>query len=161
MSTGDITNGPYATRAKEYVWSKLAGVFPRRITPSDIDGAVEINNCFFIFEGKTEGTKVQTGQALFLKRCIGAFAPGKAVLVLGEHPPLDRVDVNAHLTRIQYGWRSPDGFVWAKHVLTGAGCLWELAHQFSVDADTRGYLEVGSWQQRIEHEGRPFTEGAA
>lgn len=49
-------------------WSFLNGIFPRGITPMDIDAVVELNSCFLGFETKDIGVPVKVGQMLMLER---------------------------------------------------------------------------------------------
>jgi hypothetical protein len=46
----------------EFAWDFLPGAFPRGIMPMDIDAIVEINDHFLIFETKSPGATVPTGQ---------------------------------------------------------------------------------------------------
>lgn len=46
----------------------LDGVFPRGITPSDVDGVVEINSRFLWLEWKSETKRVPKGQLMMLTR---------------------------------------------------------------------------------------------
>lgn len=154
MSDGDIRNGPYAARAKEYVWSTISSVFPRGITPTDIDGMVELNNCFFIFEGKTNGSKMDRGQGLCHKRLLLSMPEGRAVTVLGQHPELDRVDVGKALTGLRFCWRSGGGIQWAPPMRP---CLHGVAELFVRDAQL-GRLRCERWHEELEHAMRPFGE---
>ncbi len=43
-------------------WSWLKGKFPRGIMPADIDGLVEYNSHFFVFETKGVGVMIPDGQ---------------------------------------------------------------------------------------------------
>jgi hypothetical protein len=155
-SDGNIRHPVWATRAKEYAWDRLADVFPRGITPTDIDGIVEINRCFFIFEGKTYGTHVENGQGRCLRGLLQQLGPA-AIVAVGEHQQLDRVDIASGVLRCQYGWwRSDQGMRWGEP-MPGPGCLWSVAAMFVEDSRT-GTLRPESWQERMTYLGRPFTE---
>lgn len=54
----------------EFEWSFLAGAFPRDIMPMDIDGCVEIESKFLLFETKNPGLKVKKGQQQTLRRFL-------------------------------------------------------------------------------------------
>ena len=154
---GNIRHAAWATRSKEYVWDTLADVFPRHITPTDVDALIEINGCFFGFEGKTVGTQVELGQGRCLKRMIERWPESTAVVVVGVHPPLDRVDTAGGIIRCHYAWNDNGLFRWATDPIAGAGCLWLLASFFVEDAGT-GRLNPSAWPARIAHAGRPFVE---
>lgn len=158
---GDIQNGPYAQRAKEYIWSKLSDVFPRGITPTDIDGMVEVGGCFFLFEGKTEGAEISTGQRLCFQRLLKSLPQGRAVLVIAEHVNLERIDVADGIRRLRLAWLRPDGDVKQSRWLEGPFGLGPVARQFTRDAETVGRLDPGCWFDRIAAEEVPFTEGDA
>ena len=157
MSTGDIRNGPYATRAKEYVWSTIRDAFPRGITPTDIDGMVEINNCFFIFEGKTEGKQIETGQQLALKRLMLSLPPQRAVAVLGEHSSMERVNVATELRRLKIGWTDAHAMRWSPWC--EPACIANVAALFVRDAEA-GRLRPDGWHEEVMHAQRPFEEAS-
>ena len=150
---GDIRNSPYATRSKEYVWSTMANVFPRRITPTDFDAFMEISSCFLVFEGKTEGTKISDGQGACFRRAINAWPLGRSVFVLGEHPPLDSVDILTGLTSVRYGWRATEQsghnhkLQWGP-VLPGS-YITAVAEMFVCDAGKMWHLEPETWEARL------------
>ena len=150
---GDIRNSPYATRSKEYVWSTIANVFPRGITPTDFDGFVEISSCFLVFEGKTEGTQISTGQGACFRRAINAWPLGRSVFVLGQHPPLDSVEILTGLTSVQYGWRATEQsghnhkLQWSP-VLPGS-VIEAVADMFVSDAEKLWHLEPETWEARL------------
>lgn len=141
-STGDIYNGPYASRAKEYVWSTLRDLFPRGITPTDIDGLVELNSCFFLFEGKTAGKTIDKGQGLALKRMLLGWDACKAVLVLGEHGSLDRVDVTT-IDRIRFCWSDGGDVFWSPWI-EQKSALYHAVQMFVRDAN-QGCLSPSTW----------------
>jgi hypothetical protein len=154
-SDGNIRHPAWATRAKEYQWDKLADVFPRGITPTDLDALVEMNRCFFLYEGKTDGARIGNGQAGCLRSLLRRLAPF-AVVVVGEHQPLDRIDVAHDIVRCCYGWWAGEGMRWGAPV-RGAGCLWSVAAMFVEDSGS-GRLHPESWEERMTYLGRPFTE---
>ena len=157
-STGDIYNGPYASRAKEYVWSTLRSVFPRGITPTDIDGVVEINNCFFVFEGKTEGKKIDKGQGLALRRMMMRWPETSAVFVVGEHPDLECVDAIT-INRVQLAWREGNNLKWSE-VINQKSALTLAAERFVQDSAT-GALYPAAWCADWRAWEAPFTEASA
>lgn len=104
---GDIKDGPYANRSKEYVWSRCVGLAPRLITPTDIDYAVECNCHFMFFEMKTVGSVMSKGQDIFYKRLLIALE-GKAILIVVTHNPVEPLMLPSDITAIQT-WRAVDG----------------------------------------------------
>jgi hypothetical protein len=64
--------GTFANEARAKQLLSFDGfVLPIRITPTDIDVAIEINDTYFIFgEVKTKGNAVPYGQKLFLTRLL-------------------------------------------------------------------------------------------
>jgi hypothetical protein len=152
-ANGNIRHPAWATRSKEYVWDTLTDVFPRGITPTDIDALIELNRCFYVFEGKLVGHRVETGQGLCLLRVLERWPASTAVVIVGEHAPIDRVDVVADLVRCKYGWW--DGSMQWGPSLIGPGCLWWTAVMFVEDA-ARGMLAPATWPARIAELGRPF-----
>lgn len=154
-SNGNLRHPVFASRAKEYVWDLLCEVFPRGITPTDIDGVVELNRLFFCFEGKLQGVRVPTGQGLALRRMVEAWPAGTAVVVVGEHARSERVDVFGEVTRVDWGWKEPSGcFGWVgRH--DGPACVWAVATMFVEDAQAGG-LRCDSWAARLVELGRPF-----
>lgn len=103
---GDIRNPRVAERAKEYCWSESARRFPRGITPTDIDASVELNGCFWFFEGKTSGTEMTTGQRLYFRRLLKALPEHKAVLFEAHHPPCERMYPEDGFECVRVIWRS-------------------------------------------------------
>jgi len=65
-------------------WRSLSGAFRRGVTPSDIDGIVENNRQFLIFETKDTDVDIPRGQLLMLQRL--AMLPGVTVCVLWGPP---------------------------------------------------------------------------
>lgn len=49
-------------------WTDIIECFPRRIRPSDIDGVVELNDCFLFLEEKGIGVDLPLGQRIMLQR---------------------------------------------------------------------------------------------
>lgn len=129
---GDIYS-PWAGRAKEYAWSACLALAPRSITPTDIDYMAECNGRFLLYEMKTEGAKIPHGQRLALERLLVTLGPKKALCVIAEHGPLDRVSVPADMRQVEVwaplvgapeSWpntRLPswDGMVWASGKMSG------------------------------------------
>ncbi len=156
---GDIRS-PYASRAKEYIWSTICDVLPRGITPTDEDAAIEINWCFLTFEGKTVGKKIDRGQGLYFRRKLLLMPPGRLVIVVGAHGELSKVDLRSGLEELQYTWRNPhadyqDRIEWSP-VFPGH-CLRDVLRYFARDAAT-GELSPWFWAQEMEWEARPFVE---
>ena len=55
-------------------WAFLKGAFPRGITPSDLDGFVEINGYCLTLEWKGQGQELTTGQAYaFQRRTLSGY----------------------------------------------------------------------------------------
>lgn len=150
---GDIRNGPYAGRAKEYVWSTIADAFPRNITPTDIDGMVEINRCFFLFEGKTEGCEMDMGQRLCFERLLLSMPEGRAVVAVCTHPPLDVVDTK-EIRNVVLVYRRGDGCV-KKTMPPVRSSLWHVAQSFVRDAQA-GALNPSTWHG--DYDDSPFEE---
>jgi hypothetical protein len=48
----------------------LEGCFPRGITPTDLDGMVEVNGRFLVFETKLPGTEMPEGQERALRALV-------------------------------------------------------------------------------------------
>lgn len=64
---GDIKDWA-SVKANWWEWGWLSDVFPRGISPTDIDALVEINGKFLFIETKAPGKTVETGQRLALER---------------------------------------------------------------------------------------------
>jgi hypothetical protein len=99
MAVGDIYAPEYSQRVTEYLWSKMADVFPRGITPTDIDmfhhtgritAMVEMSDSFLFIEGKTAGADIPKGQKLALTRLVDKL-PGSLLIVL-FHPPSPQIN---------------------------------------------------------------------
>lgn len=74
-------------------WAILDGCFgDTRITPTDIDGLVERNGHFLIFECKSPGVPVRQGQEIMLNRAVetGFFT---AMIVWGEKNKPEKLKV--------------------------------------------------------------------
>lgn len=140
---GDIRNSAFAGRAKEYVWSTLADVFPGKITPTDVDASVERNWCFYYFEGKSQGATVTDGQRIYFTRQLLSMDEGRAVLVIGTHPPLERVDAST-ITDVLLAWRRRDRVV-QKQMPNQPAIMRDVASLFVRDAETHGRLTPGTW----------------
>lgn len=100
---GDIRNSDYAWKAKQYSWGKISQLFPRGISPTDIDGAFEMNGKFLAVEFKTEGTSMPRGQALFFERWLERLRANGFILIC-EHPQLESVAVENDITYISAWW---------------------------------------------------------
>jgi hypothetical protein len=70
-------------------WACLRGCFPRGISPTDIDGLVEIKGRFLLIEAKGRGKAVGDGQRYTFNRLAGL--PQWTVLVVRGDPgrPVD------------------------------------------------------------------------
>jgi len=137
---GDIVNQAYAGRAKQYIWSQVSQVLPRGITPTDIDAMIEIGGCFLFFEGKTAGSVMPQGQRLAYKRLLklgGLYC----VLLIGEHPTLDVVEVGADLSKLRLVWWNNG---WQTRDLASFGLV-EVLDAFARDADRGSTLAPWSW----------------
>lgn len=88
---GDIRNQQYAYKAKQYAWSRISKLFPRNISPTDIDACFELNNHFLYVECKTIGKQLDDGQRLFFDRRL-FDDKSRGVLFICEHDPLREVD---------------------------------------------------------------------
>ncbi len=97
---GDIANKQYAFKAKQYSWSKLCHVFPRKISPTDIEGAVEVSRQFLYFEFKTIGKQMPPGQRLFFDRKCEALKT-RFTLFVCAHDVLEDVDVSKDIRAMQ------------------------------------------------------------
>ena len=151
---GDIRNNWYATRSKEYVWSTLAKVFPRGITPTDFDYVIEQSSCFMVFEAKTQGTKISKGQGMCFRRAINSLPFGRSVFVVGEHPQLDVVKMHADLISVRYAWREaeqsqPNEQLKWSPTLHGPDVMKAVATIFVHDAHHLGHLEPEKWEARL------------
>lgn len=104
---GDIRNSEFAWKAKTYSWGKLCSVFPRGISPTDIDGTVEINGHFLHVEFKTESNPVPNGQRLYLERWLNAVRLNGVVFVW-EHPVLKSLDPSCDITAASCWWWEPN-----------------------------------------------------
>lgn len=102
---GKIRNPERASQLRDYTGLCYHG----NITPSDIDGAFEINNRMFVFlEYKFGDAAMPKGQELFLERLADSFQheskPAIVIEASHNHPPGDVIDcANATVTR--YRWR--------------------------------------------------------
>lgn len=136
---GDIRNSDYAWKAKTYSWGKMSQLFPRGISPTDIDTAFEMNGHFLAVEFKTEGTAIQRGQRLFFDRWLERLRCNGFILVC-EHPQLETVAVEKDITYISAWW-------WD----TVAGGIGKLTPTRANDDRLAWFLE--QWREHAE--GRP------
>lgn len=97
---GDIRNQAYAHKAKCYSWSKLCKVFPRGISPTDIDGTTEMNSHFLYIEFKTDDKPMPRGQRLYFQRLMGVLK-SRGVVFVCEHPVLENVDVSKDVKTLE------------------------------------------------------------
>lgn len=92
MLRGTITN-----RARFIQAIKFDGMKFGRITPTDVDAAIEFDNRLFIFiEAKFVGRTIQTGQRLFLERLATGVSnpPYKySISIVAEHYTPSNEDV--------------------------------------------------------------------
>lgn len=112
---GSITN---RTRFMQAI--KFEGMKFGRITPTDIDAAIEFDNRLFIFiEAKFVGKPIGTGQRLFLER-MGNLAndpPNKySISIVAEHCTPSNQDVMLYGAIVRDYWR--DG-KWQKPLIPG------------------------------------------
>jgi hypothetical protein len=64
-------------------WACLKGCFPRDISPTDIDGLVEIKGRFLMFEAKGPGKGVAAGQRYTLN-AVAALPEWTVIVVWGD-----------------------------------------------------------------------------
>lgn len=109
MSERGNIYSPFAARAKEYAWAACLRHAPRQITPSDIDYVVDCNGRFLLFEMKSEGAEMPTGQRILLERLLEALH-GKAFLIIVEHEALSKIDMGSDVLRF-HAWTYSGGAV--------------------------------------------------
>lgn len=66
-------------KATHWDWACLDGCFDRGISPSDVDGIVEVNGKFLLLETKSPTARLSTGQ----HRMFNNF-PGTVLVIWGE-----------------------------------------------------------------------------
>lgn len=72
-------------------WAIIADQFPGKISPTDIDGFVEMNGRFLFLETKRIGAHIPQGQEILFKRCAKR---GDVVIVIwGEKGNPERLRV--------------------------------------------------------------------
>ena len=160
VARGDIRNSAYNSRAKHYMWGLMCEYFPRKISPTDVDNFIEMSNCFFLFEGKTRGKKIDTGQWLALKRLLLALPEGRAVLAVGTHSSLEVVDVKNQLDGAQFYWHV-GGELQYSPAMREPSSLFHLCQLFQEDAESLGFLRCSTWFERWQRLAEPFEDGAA
>jgi len=116
---GTITN-----RARFIQAIKFEGMKFGRITPTDIDAAIEFDDRLFIFiEAKFVGKPIGTGQRLFLER-IGNLAndpPRKfSISIVAEHCTPSDQDVMLSGAIVRDYWRDGE---WKKPLIPGTTVL--------------------------------------
>lgn len=79
MNDGKIRN-PKRIR-QVLAFQGLMGIFPRCITPTDVDFCVEIDGHFLIGEFKRQGASVPVGQRMALERLIKRLGAGSVAFV--------------------------------------------------------------------------------
>lgn len=114
----------YRERAKQII--NMSGLrFPRGITPTDVDGAVEFDDKLFIwFEAKLEGADLPYGQRLYLERVCNAVAESGrvAVVLVIEHNTKSNEDIDAATClvreRFYHGkWKPPENTVTCREAM--------------------------------------------
>jgi hypothetical protein len=100
---GDIRNVDYAFKAKTYSWGIVSKAFPGNISPTDIDGTVEINGNFLAVEFKTIGQQVGRGQSLYFEQWLNRLKR-HGVLLIAEHPPLNTITIPDELITLSVWW---------------------------------------------------------
>ena len=131
---GDIYS-PFAARAKEYSWRLCTRMAPRNITPMDVDFALDCRDKFALFEMKTEGALMPYGQKLFYEKLLRALGFNRAILMVVEHPPLDRIELPTDVTSVQL------------HMLSRKGDVHEYAKVFGSESFSLLYGGFFKWAE--------------
>lgn len=115
---GDIRNSDYAWKAKQYSWSRISDLFPRNISPTDIDACFELNSHFLAVEFKTVGKSIDRGQRLFFDRWLYSFRE-RAVLFICEHQQLEFVDTTRDVLSMSvWAWDNAAGGIIKTNMMT-------------------------------------------
>lgn len=129
-----------------YVYGEIAR-YLNGISPTDGDMWIERNWCFLFFEGKTPGNEMPHGQALFFDRLVRSMAPGRAVLVVGEHWAADRVDPISDLLTFRWSW-SDGGDELRQSGRVAGERMKPLVKLWDRDA-ARGQLSCAEWESEL------------
>jgi len=97
-----------------------------KITPTDVDAALEFDNrLFFFIEAKYEATPIKRGQMLFLERLADGLtsSPSKfGVSIIADHSATTDQDINflnlsVRAVRWEKSWFEPDYEITAAQVI--------------------------------------------
>jgi hypothetical protein len=88
---GDIRNWEAFART-HWEWAWAARALPRGITPTDIDGLIEIGDQYLIIETKEPGVPLPVGQRLALER-LRRRVSGVLLIIWGQKDEPESVEL--------------------------------------------------------------------
>ena len=127
---GDIRNAKYAYKALQFNYGLMSQLFPGKISPTDIDGLVEINSSFWFQENKTIGQTLPLGQQILFERFFKKLR-GSMFLTIGSHKSLQSVTIPDEISTFSFWFWKNGGVYKSSEIINENGELEWWADQFA------------------------------